>query len=85
MSLAVAIILGIIAITAIAVGGDVVSTSIKSRAKAREASSPPEIDALRDRLRALESRLDERDQAFRKLEDELRFVSRMLEDKSGRP
>ncbi|MBL8968433.1 MAG: hypothetical protein JNG85_15620 [Spirochaetaceae bacterium] len=74
---------GIIVLTLIAAVGDVASKAIGARSKARDLQPSAEIEELRARLRALESRLDERDGAVRRLEEELRFVTRMLEDKSG--
>lgn len=83
MSIALAIIMGIVAISVVAIGGDIVTTSIKARAKAAAGADPKELEALRERLRLLETRLDDRDAQVRKLEEDLRFVSRLLEDKSG--
>ena len=83
MSLGIVIVLGIVAVTALGIASDIVTTAIKSRAKSREAPPSAEAEELRARLRALEGRLDERDAAVRRVEEELRFVTRMLEDKSG--
>jgi hypothetical protein len=80
------IVLGVVAITVVSVLGDMVSKIAQARikSKAAEGKVPAgEIAALEDRLAALEARAEERDDTVRKLQDELRFVSRMLEDKSG--
>jgi hypothetical protein len=87
MGTAAIIVIGLVTISVIAVVGDVVSKIFQARIKSREAAGGPgsvEIERLKGRLASLESRLDERDESVRKLQDELRFVSRMLEDKSSR-
>jgi hypothetical protein len=80
------IVLGVVAITVVSVLGDMVTKVAQAKAKAREAaSSVPsvEVEALEGRVAQLEARLEERDESVRKLQDELHFVSRMLEDKSS--
>jgi hypothetical protein len=80
------IVLGVVAITVVSVLGDMFSkiSQAKIKAKGAEGSVPSgEIAALKDRLALLEARIEERDGEVRKLQDEVRFVSRMLEDKSG--
>jgi hypothetical protein len=80
------IVLGVVAITVVSVLGDMASKIVQARIKAKgaEGSVPAgEIAALKDRLALVEARLEEREDAVGKLQDELRFVSRMLEDKSG--
>lgn len=84
MSLGIAIVLGIVGISALGIVSEIVNTAIKSRAKSRPDLPIAELEELRARLRALEGRIDEREGTVRRLEEELRFVSRMLEDKSGR-
>jgi len=66
----------------VAIIGDIAGASIKAKAKLGEAAPRPELEALSERVKVLEARLDERDQAQRKLEEDLRFMSRLLEDKS---
>lgn len=83
MSIALIIVGGLVVISVVAIVGDIVGAAIKAKAKTAEALPPAELEELRSRLKALEGRLDERDQSVRRLEDELRFVTRMLEDKSG--
>jgi predicted nucleic acid-binding Zn-ribbon protein len=86
MGIAAIIVGGIVLMTIFASMGDALSKIAQARIKARgqaEATAPQEeIEALHRRLNALESRLEEREDAVKKLQDELRFVSRMLEDKS---
>jgi hypothetical protein len=82
MGIALIIVLGVFAITVVSVIGDVASK--KAKAKAAEGGVPPaEIESLKARLASLEARADERDDRVQKLQDEVRFVTRMLEDKSG--
>lgn len=83
MGITAIIVGGIIVLTFIGVVGDVASKAVSARGKARAGLPSAELEELRAKVRALESRLDERDGAVRRLEEELRFVSRMLEDKSG--
>jgi len=86
MSVWMIIVGGIVIISVVGVFGDMVTKIAQSKAKAKEAQgSVPiaEIEVLKGRIATLESRLDERDDSVRKLEDEMRFVSRMLEDKTG--
>ncbi len=83
------IVLGVVAITVVSVLGDMASKIAQAKAKAKVAAggvAPVEIESLKARLATVESRLEERDESILKLQDEVRFVTRMLEDKtSGRP
>jgi len=86
MGTAAIIVIGLVAISVIAVIGDVISktTQAKLKFKASTGGTPSgEIERLKDRLALLEARVEERDESVRKLQDEVRFVSRMLEDKSS--
>jgi hypothetical protein len=86
MGIAAIIVGGIVLMTIFASMGDALSkiaqARIKARGQAGAAAPQEEIEALHRRLNALESRLEDREDAVKKLQDELRFVSRMLEDKS---
>ena len=80
------IVIGVVIISVVGIIGDIATNVVKAKAKAKEAAgSVPsaEIERLEDRLAVLEARIEERDDSVRKLQDELRFVSRMLEDRSG--
>jgi predicted RNase H-like nuclease (RuvC/YqgF family) len=80
------IVLGVVAITVVSVLGDMAAKIAQAKAKAKvaEGTVPAgEIEALKNRIALLERRVEERDDAVGKLQDEVRFVSRMLEDKSG--
>jgi len=80
------IVLGVVAITVVSVLGDTAAKIAKAKAMAKGAAGnvpAGEIEALKDRISLLEARVEERDDTVRKLQDEGRFVSRMLEDKSG--
>jgi hypothetical protein len=90
MGIAVIIVLGVVAITVVSVLGDMATKIAQAKAKSKEAKgSVPsgEIETLKDRLALLEAQVEERDDAVRKLQDEVNFVSRMLEDKTngGKP
>lgn len=80
------IVLGVVAITVFGILGDVVMKIAQTKAKSRAAeggAASGELARLKDRLAVLEARVEERDDSIRRLQDEVRFVSRMLEDKSG--
>jgi|GEM_PF-5352771 hypothetical protein len=86
MAVVTIIVLGVVAVTVVSVLGDMATKMVQAKSKAKEASGrlpSTEIESLRDRLAALETRVEERDESVRKLQDEVRFVSRMLEDRSG--
>jgi phage I-like protein len=78
----VAIIAGsIVVITVIAILGDTIQTAMKSKARVADSS---EVSALKARLAALEAKVEERESSFQKIQEDLRFMTRMLEDKTGR-
>jgi len=82
------IVLGVVAISVIGVLGDMTAKIVQARAKANAASAglpPGEIERIKDRIALLEGRLEERDEGVRKLQEELRFVTRMLEDRTKGP
>jgi hypothetical protein len=82
------IVIGLVAITVVSVIGDMVSKIAQAKIKAKgggESAPSREIEALKERLAQLEARLEERDGAVRKLQEDVRFVSRLLEDKSSGP
>jgi hypothetical protein len=86
MGIAAIIVEGIVAMCIAGVIGDVITKIVKSRSKAAEAGSATavaEVKALKERVASLEARIEERDDSVRKLQDEVHFVSRMLEDKTG--
>jgi hypothetical protein len=81
------IVIGVVVISVVGILGDIATNIVKAKNKARESAGSvpaPEIERLENRLTVLEARIEERDDSVRKLQDELRFVSRMLEDRSGR-
>ena len=80
------IVLGVVVISVVGVVGDIVSKIAQAKIKAKEGAGDlpsGELSRLQDRISLLEARIEERDDSMRKLTDEVRFVSRMLEDKSG--
>jgi hypothetical protein len=86
MGLVTIIVLGVVAITTVGILGDMVTKIAQARAKARQAeggAAAGEIERLRARVASLEARVEERDESLRRIQDELRFVSRMLEDRSS--
>jgi hypothetical protein len=86
MGIALVIVLGVVVITVVSVLGDMASKIAQAKIKAREGSegaAPASLERLESRVAQLETRIDEKDESIHKLQDELRFVTRMLEDKSG--
>jgi hypothetical protein len=93
MIIDVIVLLWILVFAGVALGvGRFVKSTLQARSRlagdapsANRMSAPPsatELASLRQRVEILEARIDERDQSIRKLQDELSFVSRMLEDKT---
>lgn len=88
MGIAALIVEGIVVICIAGVIGDVITKIVKSKSKAAEtgvAATEAEMAALKDSIASLEARLEEREDSVRQLRDEVHFVSRMLEDKTGGP
>ena len=86
MGIALIIVLGVVVVTIVGVLGDTASKIAQAKARVMGAQggvSAAELESLKARLVSLEARADERDERVLKLQDEVRFVTRMLEDKSG--
>ena len=86
MGTAAIIVLGVVLVTIISVFGDMASKLAQAKIKSKTGDAQVtagEIERLKDRLAILEGRAEEREESIRKLQEEVRFVSRMLEDKSG--
>ena len=78
MGITLAIIGGLVAMTVVAAGFDYLG----KRARSAPADAAPAREFER-RLEALEARLSDRDERVAKLEGELAFLNRLLEDRSG--
>lgn len=78
MGLAIAIILGIIGVTAISATFDYLG----KRAKGVSGDVARKIDELEYKVRALESAATTKDDELRQLEHKVEFLDRLLEDKS---
>jgi hypothetical protein len=86
MGMVTIIVLGVVAISLAGILGDAITKIAQARAKSRQAegdSRAGEIERLRERVASLEARVEERDESLKRIQDELGFVSRMLEDRSG--
>jgi len=81
MSLGIMIVGGIVIVSVVGVLGEVLKAALSRKAARVPVAG---MEELARRLALLESRLEERDGAVLKLQEELRFVSRMLEDKTAR-
>src|SRR5208337_4853402 len=79
MGIVTIIVLGVVAITVVSVLGDMATKLAQAKARAKEvagAAPSTEIESLKSRLTALETRVEEREESVRRLQDEVRFVSR---------
>ena len=74
----VLVMIGVVLVLFIAVLGDVASKAIKSR----NLFVPKEFKALQDRIAKLEAAAIDRDSAVSKLQEDVAFTARMLEDNS---
>lgn len=85
MSTVFIIVGGIVIISVLGIVADTVQTIAKAKSRRAEAPGPAprNVAELEARIAALESRLEERDRSLLEMRDELRFVTRMLEDKSA--
>jgi uncharacterized coiled-coil protein SlyX len=79
MGLALTIVGGLVVISVIAVIGDIVSKSLQ----ARNSVEPAALKALTDRIEALEKQADERDSRLARLEGDIAFTTKLLEEKHG--
>ncbi len=81
------IVIGVVAISVIGILGDIVTKIVQARSnrwkQGVENRNVDELAGIKQRVSLLEARLEEREDAVRKLQDEVRFVSRMLEDKTS--
>ncbi len=78
MGIAIAIILGVIAVSGISATFDYLG----KRAKGVSGDLARKIDELESRLRTLESAAVTKDDEIRQLEHKVEFLDRLLEDKS---
>jgi len=74
MSMTMIIVGGIVVVTLIAVVGDFLT-------KTKQAAEPSAIRELTDRIVALEQEAGERDAKLARMEGELAFTTKLLEDK----
>jgi TolA-binding protein len=79
MGIAIVIIAGLVVMTVVAAGFDFLSR--KSRSSAGVASQ--QLKELEERIKTLEINETERMEQIRKIQDEVKFVNRLLEDKTG--
>jgi predicted nucleic acid-binding Zn-ribbon protein len=89
MNTVTVIVLGIVVVSIFGVIGDMVTKIMHARINAKNQSTGAavprnEIDELNRRIGVLETRLEEREDAVKRLQDEVRFVTKMLEDRTGR-
>ncbi len=79
MGLALTIVGGLVVISVIAVIGDIVAKSLQ----ARNSVEPAALKTLTDRIEALEKQADERDSRLARLEGDIAFTTKLLEEKHG--
>ncbi|MEW6549660.1 MAG: hypothetical protein AB1407_09385 [Spirochaetota bacterium] len=80
MGLAIAIILGLVAMTAIAGAFDYLGK--RSRGLSRDYAG--KIESLEQRVQAMETSMGEKDAQIRQLETKVDFMDRLLEDRRDR-
>jgi chaperonin cofactor prefoldin len=78
MSIAIAVILGVIAITAISAGFDYLG----KRTKGASGELSKKMEDLENRIRLLESSAASKEDEIRQLENKIEFMDRLLEDKT---
>ncbi len=78
MGIALVIVGGLIAMTIVAVIGDVAA----KRAKNAGLEAPKQLKDLENRVRSLELAVGEKSELIDELRQELSFVNRLLEDKT---
>lgn len=78
MGIAIVIVSGLVVMTIAAVAGDIISKTRKP-----SGADPSAIRELRDRIEELERQSQDRDQRIMRLEGEVAFTTKLLEDKSG--
>jgi hypothetical protein len=79
MGLALTIVGGLVVISVIAVIGDIVSKSMQ----ARQAADPGALQALADRVEQLEKQALDRDSRIARIEGDVAFTTKLLEDKQA--
>jgi hypothetical protein len=77
MGLAFTIVGGLVVISIIAVIGDIVAKSLQ----ARHSADPGALKALRDRVEQLERQALDRDARIVRIEGDVAFTTKLLEDK----
>jgi hypothetical protein len=79
MGLALTIVGGLVVISVIAVIGDIVSKSMQSR----QAADPGALKTLTDRIEQLEKQALDRDSRIARIEGDVAFTTKLLEDKQA--
>jgi len=79
MGIAIVIIAGLVVMTVVAAGFDFLTKKNKSNSSV----SINQIKDLEDRIKMLENNEIERIDQIRKIQDEVKFVNKLLEDKSS--
>jgi hypothetical protein len=77
MGLAFTIVGGLVVISVIAVIGDIVTKSLQSR----HSADPGALKALSDRVEQLEKQALDRDARIARIEGDVAFTTKLLEDK----
>jgi len=78
MGIAIVIISGLVVMTIVAAGFDFLAKKNKSKSN----DSINQLRELEDRIKILENNEIERTEQILKLQDEVKFVNKLLEDKS---
>jgi hypothetical protein len=78
MGIAIVIVIGLVVMTVAAAGFDYLS----KRRKSNSSVSIKQIQILEERIKILENNEIERIEQVRKIQEEVKFVNKLLEDKS---
>ncbi len=78
MGIAIVIVIGLVVMTVAAAGFDYLS----KRTKSNSSVSIKQIQILEERIKMLENNEIERIEQVRKIQEEVKFVNKLLEDKS---
>jgi hypothetical protein len=79
MGIAIVIVIGLVVMTVAAAGFDYLS----KRNKSNSSVSIKQIQILEERIKILENNEIERIEQVRKIQEEVKFVNKLLEDKSS--
>ncbi|HUW70467.1 MAG TPA: hypothetical protein VMX33_09540 [bacterium] len=81
MGITLTIVGGFVIISVIAVIGDIITKTARSRPSADQTAAAASLNLLSDRVEILERQMAERESRLTQLEGEVAFTTKLLEDK----